>query len=88
MPASMIVAVMGSIPNVIGMRIATPVTGPMPGQHADQGAGQAADKTVEQVDRLQRNTEAEEHVLNYFHFAGITSLSAADQSHGMTPGQK
>ena len=76
MPASITIALVASSPKVTGSRMLMPASGPMPGQHADQGADHAAEKSVEQhvgpeCDRKaeQNAVERRFHELSAFHRA-------------------
>ena len=52
----------GAMPKVSGSSSATPEAGPTPGQRADQRADHDADHGHHQVERRQRDAEAEREV--------------------------
>ena len=62
MPASRISADSGDSVNEIGSSIATVVTGPMPGQHADHGAEQHADEAVGDVLQRERDRKSDREI--------------------------
>ena len=67
MPASMIRADTGGRAKVVGSRMAMVWTGPMPGQHPDQGADQGPHQAVEQVHGRNGGLETEGQVRQQFH---------------------
>ena len=63
MPASITIDLVASSPKVAGSRMLMPDERPDAGQHADEGADQAAEKGVPQHVGLERDRETEQQAV-------------------------